>query len=85
MRVFLLALAVVALCVAGMCFNILFRKDGRFPEYEVGSNSKMKEMGIKCVRQEEAEAAARAAGKSTKDIKIDCDESCSDCRETKCR
>lgn len=85
MQIFLLTLAVVALCVVGMCANILLRKDGKFPEYEVGSNSKMKELGIKCVRQEEAEAAARAAGKSTKEIKINCDESCSDCRETKCR
>lgn len=85
MKVFLAAFAVIALCVAGMCFNIIFRKDGKFPEYEVGSNAKMKEKGIKCIRQEEAEAQARAAGRSTADIKINCDESCSDCREAKCR
>ena len=32
MAVFLLTLALVALAVFGMCFNIIFRKDGRFPE-----------------------------------------------------
>ena len=64
MQIFLLTLAVVALCVVGMCANILLRKDGKFPEYEVGSNSKMKELGIKCVRQEEAEAAAAATAEA---------------------
>ena len=84
MKVFLLALAVVAVCVLGMCFNIIFRKDGKFPEYEVGANKDMKRMGIKCVRQEEAERMRRQ--RSGKDVKIiDCDESCSDCRETECR
>ncbi len=48
MKVFLLALAVLALAVAGMSFNILFRKDGKFPEYEVGSNEEMKKRGITC-------------------------------------
>ena len=38
MAVFLLTLALVALGVFGMCFNIIFRKDGKFTEYEVGSN-----------------------------------------------
>jgi len=82
MQVFLLALAIVAICVLGMCFNIIFRKDGKFPEYEVGSNKEMKRLGIKCVHQEEAE---RNKQKRSSDIKIDCDESCSDCRQTECR
>ena len=32
MKVFLLALAVILACVFGMCFNIIFRKGGEFPE-----------------------------------------------------
>ena len=44
MKVFLLALALVALCVLGLCFNILFRKKD-FPHYDVGSNEEMKKRG----------------------------------------
>ena len=54
MKVFLLTLAVVALCVFGMCFNIIFRKDGEFPEYEVSKNKDMRRLGIRCMQEEEA-------------------------------
>ena len=54
MKVFLLTLAVVALCVFGMCFNIIFRKDGEFPEYEVSKNKDMRRLGIRCVHEDEA-------------------------------
>ena len=54
MKVFLLALVVVGLCVFGMCFNIIFRKDGEFPEYEVSKNKEMRKLGIRCVQEEEA-------------------------------
>lgn len=83
MKIFLLCLVLVGLCVFGMCFNVIFRKDGKFPEYEVGSNEEMKKKGIKCLHQEEAEM--RASRKGKKHININCNESCSDCRETECR
>ncbi len=54
MKVFLLTLAVVAACVFGMCFNIIFRKDGEFPEYEVSKNKEMRKLGIRCIHEEEA-------------------------------
>ncbi len=53
MKVFLIALVLVALCVVGLCFNIIFRKDGQFPETEIESNREMKKLGIRCVKQEE--------------------------------
>jgi hypothetical protein len=55
MRVFLLAFAIIALCVFGMCFNIIFRKDGEFPEYEVSKNKEMRKLGIRCMHEQEAE------------------------------
>ena len=55
MKTFLLAIAIVALCVFGLCFNIIFRKDGAFPEYEVGSNKEMRKLGIRCMKEEMAE------------------------------
>lgn len=38
-----------------MCFNILFRKNGRFPDTEVGSNEHLRKKGIKCMKEEEEE------------------------------
>ena len=52
MTVFLVTLVLVAAGIFGMCFNILFRKDGAFPEYEVGSNKEMRRLGIRCMKEE---------------------------------
>ncbi len=37
----------------GLAFNILFRKNGKFPAYEIGRNKDMKKLGITCVKHEE--------------------------------
>ena len=55
MRIFLAAIVVLAVGVFGMCFNIIFRKNGQFPEYEVGSNKEMKKLGIKCFKDIDAD------------------------------
>ena len=49
MKVFLVAAALVGLCVFGMCFNIIFRKK-EFPKYDVGSNEEMRKRGIRCYK-----------------------------------
>lgn len=85
LKLVLIAIAVVAISVFGMCFNIIFRKDGKFPEYEVGENREMRKLGIKCVRQEEAEAAARRRSRGGTTANFECNESCSDCGKTQCR
>ena len=54
MKLFLVVLAIVGLCVFGMCFNIIFRKDGKFPEYEVSRNEEMRQLGIRCMHEEDA-------------------------------
>lgn len=53
MKVFLAALVLVALCVFGMCFNMIFRKK-EFPRYDVGSNEEMRKRGIRCYKDEDA-------------------------------
>ena len=53
MKVFLAALLLVALCVVGLCFNIIFRKDGKFPETEIENNREMRKRGIKCAKEDE--------------------------------
>lgn len=53
MKVFLAALLLVGICVLGMCFNILFRKNGEFPEYEVSKNREMRKLGIRCMHEQD--------------------------------
>ena len=55
MKIFLVTLVAVAVCVFGLCFNIIFRKDGEFPKYDVGSNEEMRKRGIRCFKDEDAE------------------------------
>ncbi|MBE0652777.1 MAG: hypothetical protein IH594_03205 [Bacteroidales bacterium] len=36
-----------------MALSILFKKNGRFPAYQVGHNKDMKKLGITCVKHDE--------------------------------
>lgn len=53
MKVILLSIVVVAICVVGLCFNIIVRKKD-FPHYDVGSNEEMKKRGIRCYKDQDA-------------------------------
>ena len=76
MEIFFAALVLVGLCVFGLCFNIIFRKDGKFPETEI------EKRGIKCAKEEEI----KLWGKKDKDGNpVACDDGgCGSCgsRET---
>ncbi len=56
LTVFLLSLVLIGLAFAGLGLNILFRKNGKFPQTEVGSNKNMKNLGITCTKQDEMKA-----------------------------
>jgi len=51
--ILLFAVLLVALAFLGLGFNIFFRKDGKFPEREVGKNRQMRKLNISCARCEE--------------------------------
>ncbi len=53
LKTLLAAVLFLGICIFGMCFNIIFRKNGEFPEYEVSKNKDMRAMGIKCMKEEE--------------------------------
>lgn len=53
MKVFLLAVLLLALGVAGMAVSILVRKDGKFPDGEISRNRALRERGIICAKEEE--------------------------------
>lgn len=53
MKILIAAILLLGICIFGMCFNIIFRKEGKFPETEVGHNKDMKRLGIKCAKVDE--------------------------------
>ena len=75
MKTILVAIAVMALCVFGMCFNIIFRKNGQFPETEISRNKELRKRGIRCAKEEEMKLWGRTDRK-----RPTCNESsCSEC------
>ncbi len=78
MKLFLLAIAVVGLCVVGLCFNIIFRKDGKFPDTEIEHNKEMRKRGIQCARMEEKKIWGKKKAKNAKSNGCS-DSDCSSC------
>lgn len=50
LKVFSLAVALMALVVVGLALQILFKKGGKFPNTHIGSNKYMKENGVTCAQ-----------------------------------
>ena len=72
MEVLLAALILVALCVFGLCFNIIFRKDGKFPETEIENNREMRKRGIQCAKMEEKKLWGKKNRKNSGECNSDC-------------
>lgn len=53
MKLIILTVILIALCVFLLCFNIIFRKDGKFPDGEIEHNKELRKMGIQCAKIEE--------------------------------
>lgn len=53
MKLLILTILVVAFCVFGLCFNIIFKKDGKFPDKEIEHNKEMRKRGIICASESE--------------------------------
>jgi len=79
MKTILAAALLLGLGIFGMCFNIIFRKDGQFPETEISKNKEMRKLGIKCVNEQESDMI----GCAVKERKTACtgnySEACSGC------
>lgn len=48
----LLTAAVLALCFVGLGFNILFRKNGKFPDKEISHHPELRKRGLRCASEE---------------------------------
>lgn len=62
MIIFLFSIAIVGLCVFGMCFNIIFRKKP-FPDGEISRNKELRKRGIVCAKEEELRLWGKDHGK----------------------
>jgi hypothetical protein len=72
MEIFIAAIILLGIGVFGMCFNIIFRKHGRFPQTEVSKNDDMRKLGIKCMNEQEQERLAKERKKKKIDISSIC-------------
>lgn len=80
MKVFLAVLIILAFCFVGLAFNIIFRKNGQFPETEISRNKNMKKLGIHCVKEDEMRMLREKAGKNGEKKEWSCEElGCSAC------
>lgn len=75
-QIFLITLVILAICAVFLGFNIIFRKNGQFPETEVSSNKEMKKLGIRCAKEEEMRLWSKKDGTHHPTCS---DASCSDC------
>ena len=53
MTVILFSLLLVGLAVFLLSFNIIFRKNGKFPQSEIGANKELRKKGLMCAKSEE--------------------------------
>ena len=82
MKVILISVVIVALCVFGLCFNIIFKKNGQFPDGEISHNKELRKRGIVCMKEEDEAIWGDGAGKKTghaRKIKSAMDDECNGC------
>lgn len=53
LKVVLLAIVIMALALVGLALQILFKKDGKFPNTHIGSNKYMKDHGVSCATSDD--------------------------------
>ncbi len=53
LKIFLLALGIITLAVAGLAISILIKKNGDFPNTHISQNKALKEKGIHCASHDE--------------------------------
>jgi hypothetical protein len=66
-QILVISVVLLSISMIGLAFNILFRKNGRFPSYEVGRNKEMRKLGITCVKHDEYKCFA-----NLKNNTVDC-------------
>lgn len=55
MSALVFSILLVGICMFLLSFNIIFKKDGKFPDKEIGENKELKKLGITCAKSQERE------------------------------
>lgn len=72
-NILLISFVLIGFAFLGLGLNILVKKNGKFPRYQVGHNSDMAKMGIKCVKHEEIKChKERLKGKAEAEACLGC-------------
>ena len=61
------SIIVVGLCVFGLSINIIFKKDGKFPDKEISHNKDLRKQGIICAKDEERRLWVKNHGRPSKE------------------
>jgi len=87
LNLLILSIIIMAFVFVGLGINIIFKKNGKFPEKDVGHNPDMRKMGLSCARgdalkefqmQKKILATKRGQIISSADFSGDCS-ACSGC------
>lgn len=52
-KIFIITTILVGLAIIGFAFNIILKKNGKFPTFHIGENEEMKKRGISCSKCED--------------------------------
>lgn len=55
-QAFLVTLFLLAIGMVCLCVNMLFKKNGKFPNTHIGASKAMKDRGINCATSQDREA-----------------------------
>jgi len=69
MKVFLLAVILLAAAVAGMAVTILVKSEGKFPDGEISHNKELRKRGVICAKEEELRIWGHRGHKHNKEQK----------------
>ena len=78
-KLILVTVVLIGLCVFLLCFNIIFRKDGKFPDTEIEHNREMRKRGIQCAKVEEKKLWGKKNGKPGSKEATECTSDCGSC------
>jgi hypothetical protein len=68
--ILLVSIVLMTISFIGLGLNIFFRKDGKFPETEIGQNKAMRKLGITCVKCDEARCQNHNNGQKVVNVPI---------------
>jgi hypothetical protein len=75
------SIVILGLCFAGLAITIIIKKNGEFPETEIGRNKNMQRLGIRCAKQEELSRWQNNTKPASDNPCSHCTMSCGDKRE----